>query len=273
MRQLARLELGSEGPAGPERGHYRRQPRHRQHRRDHPGDCRTSQGPRRQAVHRAGHGQPRRRHRRGTAAAPRVLRHHRGVRRLPDPLEHGNRRRRPRGRRVSRSISTAWPSRPITCWSATASSRTPASAGPIESGLMKMLLIGLGKCEGAKVYHRAIQDFSFDQIIRSVAGEVLAPLPHPGRPGHRRKRLRPDGADRGRAARGVRGPREGVARAGQAADAAAAVSTRRRAADRPHRQGHQRHGPRPERGGPEVQRPQGRRGRVAEGAADRPARA
>ena len=46
--------------------------------------------------------------------------------------------------------------------------------GDIESGLMKMMLIGLGKCEGAKVYHRAIQDYSFGQIIRSVAGEVLA---------------------------------------------------------------------------------------------------
>ncbi|MEN6451446.1 MAG: lactate racemase domain-containing protein [Thermoguttaceae bacterium] len=45
--------------------------------------------------------------------------------------------------------------------------------GPIESGLMKMLLLGLGKCDGASVYHRAIQDFSFEQIIHSVAGEVL----------------------------------------------------------------------------------------------------
>jgi len=49
--------------------------------------------------------------------------------------------------------------------------------GPIESGLMKMLLIGLGNCEGAKIYHRAIQDFSFQQIIRSVAGEVLSRCP------------------------------------------------------------------------------------------------
>ncbi|MDY0170075.1 MAG: lactate racemase domain-containing protein [Thermoguttaceae bacterium] len=45
--------------------------------------------------------------------------------------------------------------------------------GEIESGLMKMLLIGLGKREGAAVYHRAILDYSFAQIIRSVAGEVL----------------------------------------------------------------------------------------------------
>ena len=32
--------------------------------------------------------------------------------------------------------------------------------GEIESGLHKMMLIGLGKHEGAKIYHRAIQDHS-----------------------------------------------------------------------------------------------------------------
>ncbi len=47
-------------------------------------------------------------------------------------------------------------------------------AGPIESGLMKMLLIGLGKCAGAQVYHRAFEDYSFEQIVRSVAAEVIA---------------------------------------------------------------------------------------------------
>jgi hypothetical protein len=46
--------------------------------------------------------------------------------------------------------------------------------GDIESGLMKMVLIGLGKHAGAKIYHRAIKDFSFAQIVRSVANEVLA---------------------------------------------------------------------------------------------------
>ncbi len=45
--------------------------------------------------------------------------------------------------------------------------------GDIESGLMKMMLIGLGKHAGAQVYHRAIQDFSFGQILRSVGREVL----------------------------------------------------------------------------------------------------
>jgi hypothetical protein len=45
--------------------------------------------------------------------------------------------------------------------------------GDIESGLMKMMLIGLGKHAGALVYHQAIQDYSFGQIVRSVAREVL----------------------------------------------------------------------------------------------------
>ena len=47
-------------------------------------------------------------------------------------------------------------------------------SGDLESGLMKMLLIGLGKHEGAKIYHRAIKDYSFGQIVCSVAEEVLA---------------------------------------------------------------------------------------------------
>jgi len=45
--------------------------------------------------------------------------------------------------------------------------------GDVESGLMKMMLIGLGKHAGARVYHQAIQDYSFGQILRSVAREVL----------------------------------------------------------------------------------------------------
>ncbi|HEY2839374.1 MAG TPA: lactate racemase domain-containing protein, partial [Pirellulales bacterium] len=45
--------------------------------------------------------------------------------------------------------------------------------GEIESGLMKMMLIGLGKHEGAKIYHRAIQNYSFGQILRSVGSRVL----------------------------------------------------------------------------------------------------
>jgi len=45
--------------------------------------------------------------------------------------------------------------------------------GQIESGLMKMMLIGLGKQRGAEVYHRTIVNYSFDQIVRSVAQEVI----------------------------------------------------------------------------------------------------
>jgi len=45
--------------------------------------------------------------------------------------------------------------------------------GELQSGLMKMMLIGLGKHEGAKVYHRAFADFSLDQIARSVARSVI----------------------------------------------------------------------------------------------------
>ncbi len=47
-------------------------------------------------------------------------------------------------------------------------------SGAVESGLMKMLLIGLGKHRGATVYHRAIFDRDFDEIVRAVAREVVA---------------------------------------------------------------------------------------------------
>lgn len=45
--------------------------------------------------------------------------------------------------------------------------------GEIESGLHKMMLIGLGKHEGAKIYHRAIADYSFMEIITAVAESVI----------------------------------------------------------------------------------------------------
>ncbi len=45
--------------------------------------------------------------------------------------------------------------------------------GEIESGLHKMMLIGLGKHQGAVIYHKAIVNFSFDRIIRSVAQTVI----------------------------------------------------------------------------------------------------
>lgn len=45
--------------------------------------------------------------------------------------------------------------------------------GDVESGLHKMMLIGLGKHEGAKIYHRAIADYSFMEIITAVADSVI----------------------------------------------------------------------------------------------------
>lgn len=45
--------------------------------------------------------------------------------------------------------------------------------GPIESGLHKMMLIGLGKHEGAKIYHGGILAHSFSEMIDSVADVVL----------------------------------------------------------------------------------------------------
>ena len=45
--------------------------------------------------------------------------------------------------------------------------------GPVESGLHKMMLIGLGKHEGAKIYHRGILTMSFTEIVDAVAEQVL----------------------------------------------------------------------------------------------------
>ena len=148
-----------------------RQPRHRQHRRVREAGGRRAQGAGRQALHRAGHGQPRRRHRRRPAAGPGRLRHHRELRRLPDPL-------------------AAW------TWSSSGkadgipvyfdklasaadhvaglprSSRTPTSARPIESGLIKMMIIGLGKITGATELHTYGMDTSASCCPRPRSSSV-----------------------------------------------------------------------------------------------------
>jgi Lactate racemase N-terminal domain len=49
--------------------------------------------------------------------------------------------------------------------------------GPIESGLCKMLMIGLGKHVGALAYHKILLDYPFDQVVRSVARTVRAQAP------------------------------------------------------------------------------------------------
>jgi len=47
-------------------------------------------------------------------------------------------------------------------------------AGAIESGLMKMLAIGMGKFAGAQKYHAHAQRFGLEHVIRTVARRVLA---------------------------------------------------------------------------------------------------
>ncbi len=47
-------------------------------------------------------------------------------------------------------------------------------SGEIESGLIKMLLVGLGKDIGAKIYHRAIMKRTFKQIIDSTLPMILS---------------------------------------------------------------------------------------------------
>ena len=45
--------------------------------------------------------------------------------------------------------------------------------GSIESGLMKMMVIGLGKQQGANLYHRAFFQYSFEHVITAVGGVIL----------------------------------------------------------------------------------------------------
>lgn len=49
--------------------------------------------------------------------------------------------------------------------------------GPIESGLMKMILIGLGKHQGALLYHRVLLEEPYDTVVRAVGRTMLAKAP------------------------------------------------------------------------------------------------
>jgi hypothetical protein len=49
--------------------------------------------------------------------------------------------------------------------------------GPIESGLMKMMLIGLGKHAGALLYHRILLEQPYDSVVRSVGRTMLDRAP------------------------------------------------------------------------------------------------
>jgi hypothetical protein len=49
--------------------------------------------------------------------------------------------------------------------------------GPVESGLMKMMMIGLGKHAGALLYHRILLDHPFDTVVRSVGRALMNSAP------------------------------------------------------------------------------------------------
>jgi hypothetical protein len=49
--------------------------------------------------------------------------------------------------------------------------------GPIESGLMKMMAIGMGNHKGAQYYHKAAVQLTFQSIVETVGREVLRKCP------------------------------------------------------------------------------------------------
>ncbi|THE63210.1 DUF362 domain-containing protein [Salinadaptatus halalkaliphilus] len=53
-------------------------------------------------------------------------------------------------------------------------------AGDVESGLSKMLVIGMGKQEGAKMAHEWALDWSFRNMIPEIAGRLVDQLPVAG---------------------------------------------------------------------------------------------
>lgn len=50
-------------------------------------------------------------------------------------------------------------------------------SGPLESGLMKMMAIGMGKQKGAEYYHRAAVRLTFEKIVEAVGLEILRKCP------------------------------------------------------------------------------------------------
>ncbi|MCS6975483.1 MAG: nickel-dependent lactate racemase [Gemmatales bacterium] len=52
-----------------------------------------------------------------------------------------------------------------------------AYEGPIESGLLKMMMIGLGKHAGAIEYHRILLEEPYDRVVRAVGRHVLSKAP------------------------------------------------------------------------------------------------
>ena len=97
--------------------------------------------------------------------------------------------------------------------------------GRYESGLLKMLSIGLGKRQGAAQVHKLGLP-GLSRLIPEVGAFLLEKAPVVLGRGDPRERPRGDGPDRGRRARGDPGGRAQAARRGRDADGPAARSTR-----------------------------------------------
>ena len=135
-----------------------------------------------------------------------------GIHRLSDPVEHEHRRDRrrrrrnpgllrPKGARRGRRVIPINRVKPHTDFS-----------GPVESGLLKMIAIGLGKQRGADAFHS--QGFaSFADLIPVVAGFTLAHS-DPVRHRARRERACPAASRRGDPGRGDVRARAGAPRRG-----------------------------------------------------------
>ena len=87
--------------------------------------------------------------------------------------------------------------------------------GPIESGLLKMMMIGLGKRHGAAHYHRLLLEQPYDPVVRSVSRVMRGKAPIAFGLGNCRERLRRDGPARSRPARRFRAGRRTLARQGE----------------------------------------------------------
>ena len=94
---------------------------------------------------------------------------------------------------------------------------------PIESGLMKMMAIGMGKQKGAEYYHRASIQYTFPKIIIDAGRDSPEKGAHSLRSGSRGKRIRSDGGHRRAIPAGAGGEGEGTARPGQKDDAPSAL--------------------------------------------------
>jgi hypothetical protein len=102
--------------------------------------------------------------------------------------------------------------------------------GRLESGLMKMMAIGLGKFAGAQKYHTHAQRLGLEHVIRTAGRRVLESGKMIGGSGHRRRRAPPHRQARRRAGQLHGAARRRAPRPGKVLDAQAAVRCRR-----PHR--------------------------------------